>query len=128
MATCMNIFYHPVISPQIIDRNDTGIALTHSPRSSFSINSRYTLLIYSFSADRSRSRSFFCRCVSMARNANHLEKMSSIDAQLRLLAPKKVSEDDKLVEFDALLLDSFLDTVQDLHGPEIRQTVCIIYQ
>ncbi|KAG5552033.1 hypothetical protein RHGRI_010201 [Rhododendron griersonianum] len=31
--------------------------------------------------------------------------MASIDAQLRLLAPRKVSEDDKLVEYDALLLD-----------------------
>ncbi|KAL9689448.1 hypothetical protein QQ045_009834 [Rhodiola kirilowii] len=33
--------------------------------------------------------------------------MASIDARLRLLAPGKVSEDDKLVDFDALLLDRF---------------------
>lgn len=59
----------------------------------------------------------------MARNANNLEKMASIDAQLRLLAPGKVSEDDKLVEYDALLLDRFLDILQDLHGEEIRETV-----
>lgn len=52
-----------------------------------------------------------------------LEKMASIDAQLRLLAPGKVSEDDKLVEYDALLLDRFLDILQDLHGEEIRETV-----
>lgn len=52
-----------------------------------------------------------------------LEKMASIDAQLRLLAPRKVSEDDKLVEYDALLLDRFLDILQDLHGEDIRETV-----
>lgn len=52
-----------------------------------------------------------------------IEKMASIDAQLRLLAPGKVSEDDKLVEYDALLLDRFLDILQDLHGEEIRETV-----
>jgi hypothetical protein len=53
----------------------------------------------------------------------NIEKMASIDAQLRLLAPKKVSDDDKLVEYDALLLDRFLDILQDLHGEDIRQTV-----
>ncbi|GAA0150489.1 hypothetical protein LIER_09419 [Lithospermum erythrorhizon] len=52
-----------------------------------------------------------------------LQKMASIDAQLRALAPKKVSEDDKLVEYDALLLDRFLDILQDLHGEDIRETV-----
>lgn len=57
----------------------------------------------------------------MARNS--VEKMTSIDAQLRLLAPSKVSEDDKLVEYDALLLDRFLDILQDLHGEDIRETV-----
>lgn len=55
--------------------------------------------------------------------ARKLEKLVSIDAQLRLLAPGKVSEDDKLVEYDALLLDRFLDILQDLHGEEIRETV-----
>ena len=49
--------------------------------------------------------------------------MASIDAQLRLLAPSKVSDDDKLVEYDALLLDRFLDILQDLHGDDIRETV-----
>lgn len=53
----------------------------------------------------------------------NIEKMASIDAQLRLLAPRKVSDDDKLVEYDALLLDRFLDILQDLHGQDIRQTV-----
>ncbi|KAK8924170.1 Phosphoenolpyruvate carboxylase 2 [Platanthera zijinensis] len=57
-----------------------------------------------------------------------LEKMASIDAQLRLLAPGKVSEDDKLVEYDALLLDRFLEIVQDLHGDVIRETVQECYE
>nr|ABG01962.1 phosphoenolpyruvate carboxylase [Sesuvium portulacastrum] len=57
-----------------------------------------------------------------------LEKMASIDAQLRLLAPRKVSEDDKLVEYDALLLDRFLDILQSLHGEEIRETVQELYE
>lgn len=57
-----------------------------------------------------------------------LEKMASIDAQLRLLAPAKVSEDDKLVEYDALLLDRFLDILQSLHGEEIRETVQELYE
>ncbi|GJR41636.1 phosphoenolpyruvate carboxylase 2 [Tanacetum coccineum] len=54
--------------------------------------------------------------------------MASIDAQLRLLAPSKVSDDDKLVEYDALLLDRFLDILQVLHGEEIRQTVQDCYE
>ncbi|KAF8746370.1 hypothetical protein HU200_013387 [Digitaria exilis] len=52
----------------------------------------------------------------------------SIDAQLRLLAPGKVSEDDKLVEYDALLIDRFLDMLQDLHGPSIREFVQESYE
>lgn len=59
----------------------------------------------------------------MARN--NLEKMASIDAQMRLLVPGKVSEDDKLIEYDALLLDRFLDILQDVHGDDIREMVCI---
>ena len=55
----------------------------------------------------------------------NIEKMASIDAQLRLLAPGKVSEDDKLVEYVALLLDRFLDILQDLHGEDIRETVLL---
>ncbi|XP_021771221.1 phosphoenolpyruvate carboxylase 2 [Chenopodium quinoa] len=61
----------------------------------------------------------------MARN---IEKMASIDAQLRLLVPKKVSDDDKLIEYDALLLDRFLDILQDLHGEDIRETVQECYE
>lgn len=56
-----------------------------------------------------------------------LEKTTSIDAQLRLLAPSKVSDDDKLVEYDALLLDRFLDILQDLHGHDIRETVLLLF-
>ncbi|KAF6176058.1 hypothetical protein GIB67_000152 [Kingdonia uniflora] len=61
----------------------------------------------------------------MARN---MEKMASIDAQLRLLVPGKVSEDDKLIEYDALLLDRFLDILQDLHGEDIKETVQECYE
>jgi phosphoenolpyruvate carboxylase len=57
----------------------------------------------------------------MARNA--ADKATSIDAQLRLLAPRKLSDDDKLVEYDALLLDRFLDILQDLQGEDIRERV-----
>ncbi|KAK7272581.1 hypothetical protein RJT34_29275 [Clitoria ternatea] len=57
-----------------------------------------------------------------------MEKMASIDAQLRQLAPSKVSEDDKLIEYDALLLDRFLDILQDLHGENLRETVQEVYE
>ncbi|XP_057795964.1 phosphoenolpyruvate carboxylase [Salvia miltiorrhiza] len=60
--------------------------------------------------------------------AKKLEKMTSIDAQLRALAPGKVSEDDKLVEYDALLLDRFLDILQSLHGEVLRETVQNCYE
>jgi len=56
--------------------------------------------------------------------------MASIDAQLRQLAPSKVSEDDKLIEYDALLLDRFLDILQNLHGEDLKETVsffCLSY-
>ncbi|MFS8026137.1 putative phosphoenolpyruvate carboxylase [Helianthus anomalus] len=49
---------------------------------------------------------------------------ASIDAQLRRIAPSKVSEDDKLIEYDALLLDKFLDILQNLHGEALRETAC----
>ncbi|KAL8238376.1 hypothetical protein R6Q59_014943 [Mikania micrantha] len=57
-----------------------------------------------------------------------VEKLASIDAQLRLLAPGKVSEDDKLIEYDALLLDKFLDILQNLHGDNLRETVQECYE
>ncbi|CAD5324699.1 unnamed protein product [Arabidopsis thaliana] len=59
--------------------------------------------------------------------ARNLEKMASIDAQLRLLAPGKVSKDDKLIEYDALLLDRFLDILQGLHGEDVREFVCSLF-
>nr|AAK58635.2 phosphoenolpyruvate carboxylase isoform 1 [Hydrilla verticillata] len=65
---------------------------------------------------------------STARNPNHLERMASVDAQLRMLAPSKVSEDDNLVEYDALLLDRFLEILQDLHGEDLRETVQSCYE
>nr|GMC46353.1 phosphoenolpyruvate carboxylase [Ipomoea batatas] len=58
----------------------------------------------------------------------NMEKMASIDAQLRSLVPGKVSEDDKLIEYDALLLDRFLDILQDLHGEKLRETVQECYE
>ncbi|WZZ29150.1 hypothetical protein YC2023_012551 [Brassica napus] len=45
----------------------------------------------------------------------NIEKKASIDAQLQQLVPAKMSEDDKLIEYDALLLDLFLDILHDLH-------------
>ncbi|KAM0919659.1 hypothetical protein ACQ4PT_008037 [Festuca glaucescens] len=57
-----------------------------------------------------------------------MERHHSIDAQLRLLAPGKVSEDDKLIEYDALLVDRFLDILQDLHGPHLREFVQECYE
>ncbi|KAK4790447.1 hypothetical protein SAY86_017751 [Trapa natans] len=61
-------------------------------------------------------------------DGKNLEKLATIDAQLRLLAPGKVSEDDNLVEYDALLLDRFLDILQDLHGNDLRETVQECYE
>ncbi|GJN38579.1 hypothetical protein PR202_gb27634 [Eleusine coracana subsp. coracana] len=55
-------------------------------------------------------------------------KHHSIDAQLRLLAPGKVSEDDKLVEYDALLIDRFLDILESLHGADLREFVQECYE
>lgn len=55
-----------------------------------------------------------------------LQKMASIDAQMRLLVPKRVSEDDKLIEYDALLLDRFLDVLEDLHGIELKDKVILL--
>ncbi|RXH91010.1 hypothetical protein DVH24_020033 [Malus domestica] len=52
--------------------------------------------------------------------ANRNLEMAS---QLRLLVPAKVNEDDKLVEYNALLLDRFLDILQDLHGEDLKETV-----
>ncbi|KAG2251407.1 hypothetical protein Bca52824_081543 [Brassica carinata] len=53
---------------------------------------------------------------------------ASMDVHLRQLVPGKVSEDDKLVEYDALLLDRFLDILQDLHGEDLRETVQELYE
>jgi len=56
-----------------------------------------------------------------------MQKMASINAQMRLLMPKAISEDDQLVEYDTILLDRFLNVLQDLHGPDIKETVHTIY-
>lgn len=52
-----------------------------------------------------------------------MQKMASINAQMRLLLPKKVSDDDQLVEYDSILLDRFLNVLQDLHGSDVKETV-----
>lgn len=56
-----------------------------------------------------------------------LQKIRSIDAQMRLLVPKKLSEDDKLVDYGAFLLDRFLNVLQNLHGKELKETVQITF-
>jgi len=43
-----------------------------------------------------------------------------------MLVPGKVSEDDKLIEYDALLLDRFLDILQDLHGDDLKEMVPLL--
>lgn len=55
--------------------------------------------------------------------AAFLQKNWSIDAQMRLLVPKKVSEDDKLVDYGGFLLDRFLKVLESLHGKEVKETV-----
>ncbi|KAL0837620.1 LOW QUALITY PROTEIN: hypothetical protein Bca101_089510 [Brassica carinata] len=50
----------------------------------------------------------------------NIEKKASINARLRQLVSAKMSEDDKLVEYDALLLDPFLDILDDLHGEDLQ--------
>ncbi|XP_062218880.1 uncharacterized protein LOC133918792 [Phragmites australis] len=51
------------------------------------------------------------------------EVRRSIDAHLRPLAPEKMSEDDRLVDYETLLVARFLDILQDLHGSDFRQVV-----
>jgi len=40
--------------------------------------------------------------------------------------PRKLSEGDKLVEYDALLLDRFLDILRGVNGLEIKETVSVL--
>ncbi|KAL6603961.1 hypothetical protein ACP70R_044322 [Stipagrostis hirtigluma subsp. patula] len=78
------------------------------------------------------SATVFSRAMASSSNskptAGAMERHHSIDAQLRLLAPGKVSDDDKLVEYDALLVDRFLAILQDLHGPLLREFVQECYE
>ncbi|TVU06050.1 hypothetical protein EJB05_49241, partial [Eragrostis curvula] len=53
---------------------------------------------------------------------------SSFDAQMRMLVPRKVSEDNKLIEYAALLLHRFLHILQDLHGTDIKDMVQECYE
>jgi len=52
------------------------------------------------------------------------ERHHSIDAQLRALAPGKVSEE--LIQYDALLVNRFLDILQDLHGDDLKEMVPLL--
>lgn len=52
-----------------------------------------------------------------------LKKIKSIDAPMRLLVPKKVSEDDMLVDYGSQLGNRFLDILESLHGKSMRETV-----
>ncbi|KAI3827465.1 hypothetical protein L1987_01541 [Smallanthus sonchifolius] len=36
---------------------------------------------------------------------------------------KMLIDDDKLIKYDALLLDKFLDILQDLHGEDMKETL-----
>lgn len=75
--------------------------------------------------ERRRKSRYFCQfsVTACSPAMAFLQKIASIDAQMRLLVPKRVSDDDKLIEYDALLLDRFLDIVEDLHGKELKETV-----
>ncbi|XP_002992495.2 phosphoenolpyruvate carboxylase [Selaginella moellendorffii] len=57
-----------------------------------------------------------------------LRKMVSIDDRMRLLVPTKVTADDKLIEYDMLLLNHFLSVLKDLHGEEMRELVHRCYE
>lgn len=57
-----------------------------------------------------------------------LQKMPSMDEHMRKLVPRKVSDDDHLIEYDALLLDRFMDILQDLHGDDMRDKVQLCYE
>lgn len=60
---------------------------------------------------------------SLFPNMAFLQKIKSIDASMRLLVPKKVSEDDMLVDYGAKLVDRSLAILENLHGKEMKDTV-----
>lgn len=49
--------------------------------------------------------------------------VTSMDEQIRKIVPGKVSEDDKLIEYDALLLDHFFQILHDLYDEETQERV-----
>ncbi|MCO5572711.1 hypothetical protein L7F22_026470 [Adiantum nelumboides] len=69
-----------------------------------------------------------CRYTMESSNGRTLTSSKSLDAHMRQLVPERVSEDDKLVEYDFLLLDRFLDVLQDLHGEDMKETVQRCYE
>ncbi|EMS60171.1 Phosphoenolpyruvate carboxylase 2 [Triticum urartu] len=67
-------------------------------------------------------------CKSTSYYLTQLTMSMKLNVKLRLLVPAKVSEDDKLIEYDALLLDRFLDVLQGLHGDDLREMVQECYE
>ncbi|MCO5605338.1 hypothetical protein L7F22_059520 [Adiantum nelumboides] len=54
--------------------------------------------------------------------------MPSMDEHMHKLVPCKVIEDGHVIEYDALLLDRFMDILQDLHGDDMREKVQLCYE
>ncbi|MCO5546822.1 hypothetical protein L7F22_000258 [Adiantum nelumboides] len=50
------------------------------------------------------------------------------DEHMRKLVPHEVIGDDHLIEYDALLLEGFMDILQDLHGDDMREKVQLCYE
>ncbi|KAI5056786.1 hypothetical protein GOP47_0028604 [Adiantum capillus-veneris] len=48
---------------------------------------------------------------------------TSLDERMRKISPTKVTDDDRLVEYDAALLSGFFDTLTNVHGGEIANTI-----
>ncbi|PUZ58603.1 hypothetical protein GQ55_5G522200 [Panicum hallii var. hallii] len=53
------------------------------------------------------------------------EERRNVDAHLRQVAPEKVSVDERLVDYETLLVARLLDILQGLHGGEFRQVECL---
>lgn len=50
-------------------------------------------------------------------------RQQSVGTHLRHLGPEKLSDDDRLLNYETLLVARFLDILQDLHGSDFRQVV-----
>ncbi|KAL6838809.1 hypothetical protein ACP4OV_031523 [Aristida adscensionis] len=70
-----------------------------------------------------RARSEASSAAAAAAKAAGEQAGHAIDGHLWQLAPERVSEDDRLVDYETLLVARFLDILQDLHGGDFRQVV-----